>query len=71
MSTCRVCEEVYTSTIFNIRLQPVSICESCANAITIQQVTALIEGNVDEDDLAAQRKIVRECSDKLKAELNR
>jgi len=36
-----------------------------------QQVTALIEGTLTEDDLAAQRRSYANAGQKLKAELNR
>ena len=34
---CKVCEQP-TEIVFNINLKAVPICESCARAITVQQV---------------------------------
>ena len=38
---CKVCDKE-TENVFNVRLKPVAICEECANAIAMQQVTFLI-----------------------------
>ena len=43
-SACRVCG-YKTSVVFNIRFKATPICESCANAITMQQVSDLIRQN--------------------------
>ena len=43
-SICRVCGEE-TPWVFNIKFKATPICESCANAITLQQVTDLVRQN--------------------------
>jgi len=44
MKKCKVCGEK-TQVIFNINFKATPICESCARAITMQQVTDMCSKN--------------------------
>ena len=41
MSNCKVCNKE-TNIVFNINWKKTSICNNCANAITLQQIQDLI-----------------------------
>lgn len=43
-SKCSLCEKE-TDVVYNIGFTAIHICESCANAITLQQVTDLVRKN--------------------------
>lgn len=44
-ATCKVCDRFGPTAFFNIKFQRTPICESCADSITVQQVTWLVRIN--------------------------
>ena len=44
MEKCKICGKE-TDIVFNMDLNPIPICNSCANSITIQHVMSLVRNN--------------------------